>query len=121
MSHPETAVISYLEKRGYTPEYSASKTRFRHPQRASRLVSIERLTNSALAICFLNCSELFAEKWRLSSEGELPTGLSLLKIIEALDDFFLLTEEKAPPGSPPFEVRLREVTEIIHRYASRNK
>ncbi len=121
MSHLESAVISYLEKRGYIPEYSSTKTRFRHPQRASRLVSIERLPSSVLVICFLNCGESFAEKWELSSQGELPTGLSLLEIIETLEDFFLLVEEKAPPGSPPFEVRLAEISDIIHRYASRNQ
>jgi hypothetical protein len=121
MSDLESAVISYLEKKGYTPEYSSTKTRFRHPQRASRLVSIERLPSQAVAICFLNCSEVFAEKWTLSSQGELPAGLYLLEIIEALEDFFLLVEEEAPPGAPPFEVRLKEVAEIIHRYASRNQ
>jgi hypothetical protein len=121
MSHLESAVVRYLEGKGYTPEYSATKTRFRHPQRASRLVSLERLTNQTLAVYFTNCLESFAEKWRLSSQGELPTGFSLLEIQKTLDDFFLLEEEKAPPGSPPFEVRLKEVSEILHRYASRNK
>jgi hypothetical protein len=121
MLHLESAVISYLENRGYTPEYSATKTRFRHPQRASRLVSIERLPSQALAICFLNCLEPFADKWELSSQGELPIGLSLLEIQETLDEFFLLTEEKAPPGAPPFELRLKEVDEIIRRYATRLK
>jgi hypothetical protein len=121
MSSLESAIINYLEKRGYTPEYNATKIRFRHPQRASRLVSIEQLPSSALAIVFLNCLEIFAEKWRLSSEGELPANLSLLKIQEALDDFFRLKEEQPPPGSPPFPERLKEVAEILHRYASRNQ
>jgi hypothetical protein len=121
MLHLETAVICYLERRGYTPEYSSTKTRFRHPQRASRLVSIERLPSSALAICFLNALESFAEKWQLSSSGELPIKRSLLEIVETLDEFFTLTEEKAPPGAPPFEVKLKEVSEIIHRYAYRKK
>jgi hypothetical protein len=121
MSHQESAVVSYLEKKGYNPEYSATKIRFRHPQRASRLVSIERLPNQALAICFLNCLEPFTEKWTLSSQGELPIGFSLLEIQKVLDEFFLLQEEKAPLGSPPFEIRLKEVSEIIHRYASRNR
>jgi hypothetical protein len=121
MWHLESAVVSYLEGKGYTPEYSSTKTRFRHPQRASRLVSIERLANQVLAICFLNALESFVEKWELSSQGELPIGLSLLEIIETLDEFFLLSEEKAPPNSLPFEVRLKDVSEIIHRYASRNR
>ena len=121
MLHLESAIISYLEGRGYSPEYSATKTRFRHPQRASRLVSIEPLSNRSLAICFLNALEPFTEKWQLSSQGELPIGLSLLEIQETLDEFFLLTEENAPPGAPPFEIRLKEVSEIIHRYAARNK
>ena len=121
MWHLESAVVSYLERKGYTPEYSSTKTRFRHPQRASRLVSIERLPSRALAICFLNALESFAEKRQLSSAGELPIGLSLLEIQETLDEFFTLTEEKAPPGAPPFEMRLKEVSEIIHRYAARKK
>ena len=121
MLHLESAIISYLESRGYTPEYSATKTRFRHPQRASRLVSIEKLPNQSLAICFMNAIEAFAEKWQLSSSGELPTGFSLLEIQETLNEFFLVREESAPPNSPPFETRLKEVSEIIHRYAARNK
>jgi len=120
MSQLESAIVHYLEKRGYTPEFNSTKIRFRHPQRASRLVSIERLPSRALAIVFLNSLEDFAEKWQLSGAGELPIGLSLLEIEEALDDFFLLEERKAPPGSPPFEERLKEVAEILHRYASRN-
>jgi len=120
MSQLESAIVHYLEKRGYTPEYNATKTRFRHPQRASRLVSIERLPSQALAIVFLNSLEAFADKWQLSGAGELPIGLSLLEIEAALDDFFLLEEAAAPPGSPPFEERLKEVAEILHRYASRN-
>ena len=121
MLHLESAVIRYLESRGYMPEYSATKTRFRHPQRASRLVSIERLPNQATAICFLNSLDSFADRKQLSSAGELPIGLSLLEIQETLDEFFLLAEEKAPPGAPPFEERLKEVEEIIKRYAARNK
>jgi hypothetical protein len=117
----ESAVVSYLERKGYVPEYSASKTRFRHPQRASRLVSLERLTNQVLAICFVNSLEPFSEKWRLSPTGELPINLSISEIQESLDDFFYLEEEKAPPGSPPFETRLKEVAEILHRYALRNR
>src|ERR1700747_1357977 len=121
MRYLESAIVSYLEKRGYTPEYSATKTRFSHPQRASRLVSIERLPSSATVIIFLNRLENFAEKWMLSSQGELPIGLSFFEIQEALNDFFVLAKEEAPPGSPPFEVRLKQVSEIIHRYASRNQ
>lgn len=117
----ESTVVGYLEKRGYIPEYSATKTRFRHAQRASRLVSIERFANGALAICFINCVEAFSEKWRLSSAGELPIGLPLTEIRQAFDEFFALEEEKAPPGSPPFEERLKEVSEIINRYAARNQ
>jgi hypothetical protein len=121
MSQLESTIVNYLEKRGYTPEYNSTKIRFRHPQRASRLVSIERLPSQALAIVFLNSLEPFAEKWQLSPQGELPIGLSLDEIEAALDDFFLLEEAAAPPGSPPFEVRLKEVAEILHRYASRNR
>src|ERR1700747_1026184 len=94
MRYLESAIVSYLEKRGYTPEYSATKTRFSHPQRASRLVSIERLPSSATVIIFLNCLENFAEKWMLSSQGELPIGLSFFEIQEDLNKFFLLFIEK---------------------------
>lgn len=114
-------LIKYLEKRGLIPEYGRNKTRFRHPQRLSRIATLARTKMDLCAITFSHPLEEFSEHWCLSPEGELPVGLNTEEIKLTLDDFFQIVEVHPPAGSPPFEQRLQEVKEIIHRYAGRHQ
>jgi hypothetical protein len=111
-------IISHLEARSLLPEFSLTKTRFRHPQRLSRLVTINRTKENKVYLSFSHPLPDFAERWDLSLSGELPAECDIETIKLSLDDFFENDVPEAPPGSPPFETTLKAVQEIINRYSN---
>jgi hypothetical protein len=117
----EAALTTYLERRGLQPEYAQSKIRYRHPQRLSRILTLYQIKNGEVLLSFAHALPEFTEMWNLSTEGELPLNLEEDEVYEALDDFFEIVFENPPPGSLPFEVRLKEVDEIIRRVARRRE
>ena len=49
--------------------------------------------------------------WNLSPTGELPLNFDDMEVYEALDDFFEVVLENPPPGSLPFDERMKEIDE----------
>jgi hypothetical protein len=112
-------VIAYLEAKGLSPDYTKNRTKFKHPQRLSRTVSIQRTHENKASLTFSNSLPGFADSWNLSPEGELPQNLDHEVVKEALDDFFEIVFGDPPPGSPSFEQRWGEVKEVVRRLAVR--
>jgi hypothetical protein len=115
-------ITAYLEKQKLQPEYAQNnKIRFRHPQKLSRVLTLHQVRQGEVVLSFAHALPEFAERWSLSSTGELPLNLEAGAVWEALDDFFEVVFGDPPPGSPPFEKRMGEVEEVIKRYANNHK
>jgi hypothetical protein len=118
--YTETDIIDYLENRGLQPEFSPNKTRFRHPQRLSRIAIINHSKGGTFTLRFSNPVFEFIDRWKISPEGELPINIGLEDLKVILDDFFFIEpNNKTWPLS--FEERLPEIKEIIHRHATRQQ
>jgi Asp-tRNA(Asn)/Glu-tRNA(Gln) amidotransferase C subunit len=118
--YTETDIIDYLESRGLQPEFSPNKTRFRHPQRLSRIAIINHNKGKAFTLRFSNPMFEFIDRWKLSPEGELPVGIEMEELKVILDDFFFI-EPNNTNWALTFEERLPEIKEILQRHATRQQ
>jgi hypothetical protein len=118
---PDAVLVNYLEQKGLLPEYSPNKTRFRHPQRLSRVVIISSSAPRGFSVSFSQAPEEFSENWGLSPEGEIPIHYGLEETKTILDDFIRVALETPPANAAPFEERLKQVEEVINRYAQRHQ
>jgi hypothetical protein len=117
---PEREITSYLEKKGFQPEYAQDKIRFRHPKRLSRILTLHALKDGEVRLSFAHALPEFVEMWNISPTGELPLNFDLVAVYEALDDFFEVVVEEPPPGSLPFDERMKELDELIKRISNRH-
>jgi hypothetical protein len=102
-----------------SPHYVKNRTKFKHPQRLSRTVSLQRTHENKASLTFSNSLPEFADFWNLSPEGEIPLNLDHEVVKEALDDFFEIVFDDPLPGSPPFVQRWGEVKEVVGKLAVR--
>jgi len=117
----EEEITSYLEKKGLTIEYASEKIRFRHPHKLSRILTLSALKDGKVRLSFAHALPEFVEMWNIAPTGELPLNLGLAEVYEALDDFFEVVFEDPPPGSPPFEERMKELDELINRISRKRQ
>jgi hypothetical protein len=114
-------VVAYLEAKKLSPHYINNRTKFKHPKRLWRTVSLQRTHENKASLTFSNSLPGFADSWNLSAEGELPLNLDPEVVKEALDDFFEIVFVEPPPGSPSFEQCWGEVKEVVRKLAVRYK
>ena len=118
----ESEITAYLERQGLVPDYGQNTIRFHHLQKPSRrILTLHQLKDGEVRLSFAHALPEFEERWSLSATGELPLNFVTEEVWEALDDFFEIVHSDPPPGSLPFEERLREVDDIIKRIANKHK